>query len=287
VPGMRATVLVLLVITPLSWFVVPALTSHSWMTPGKLDMNLPTAIHGNKLIGVIDRLRSLMSWPAQVGVAAALAIALWRGDRVRLWLFAAVAVWCAVEVGFALHGFSAVARYLVEPAAVLFVLLGATAGELLCHLRLPALRPGRLPALRPSRGLLAGLAGPAVVVAGILALLPGASVAARADRALIAHERRDALALRRLARVIAADGGRAAVLACGQPVSYLGYQSTLAWELGMNVGQVGFHPGRAIDSGNPIVFFKPHDFGWIVRADNEPRTLRVRCARLDRQTSFG
>lgn len=293
-PAMRTTVLALLVLTPLSWFVVPALTSHSWMTPGKLDMNLPTAIHGNKLIGVLDRLRSLMSWPAQVGVVVALALALWRRDRVRLWLFAAVAVWCAVEVGFALHGFSAVARYLVEPAAVLFVLLGATAGELLCLLRLPALgharrlgrRQGRPVAPAAGRGVLAGLAGPALVVAWVLALLPGASVAARADRALIGHERRDALALRRLAHVIAADGGRSAILACGQPVSYLGYQSTLAWELGMNVGRVGFRPGRAIAAGRPIVFFKPHDFGWIVHADNEPRALRARCARLDRRTHF-
>lgn len=279
VPGMRATVLLLALATPASWFIVPALTSRSWMTPGNLDMNLPTAIHGNKLLGVLDRLRSLMSWPAQLGVLIALAVALWRRDATRLVLFGAVAVWCAVEVAFALHGFSAVARYLIEPAAVLFVLLGATAGELLCHAQLPALGVGRRAVL--------GLIGPAIVGAGVVALLPGASVAARTDRALIRHERRDALALRRLGAVIAADGGARAVRACGQPVSFLGYQSTLAWELGMNVGRVGFHPGRAIDSGRPIVFFKPHDFGWIVRADNEPPAQRARCRRLDRQTRFG
>jgi hypothetical protein len=264
-PGMRATVLALLLITPLSWFVVPALTSHSWMTPGRLDMNLPTAIHGNKLLGVVDRLRSLMSWPAQIGVVVALALALWRRDRVRLGLLAAAAVWCAVEVGFALHGFSAVARYLIEPAAVLLVVLGATAGELLCRLggRAESAARGRAgSAARGRAGSAAlGLLGPVIVVAGIAALLPGASVAA--------------------------DGGPAAIRACGQPVSYLGYQSTLAWELGMNVGRVGFHPGRAIDSGRPIVFFKPYDYGWIVHADNQPRSWRARCARLDRRTRFG
>jgi hypothetical protein len=277
-PRMRILLAAGLLLTPVAWFVVPALTSHSWLTPTQLDMNLTSAIHGNKLAGVFDRLRSLVAWPAQIGVAVAFGFALVRRDLARLVLFAAAVLWYAIEVAFALHGFSAASRYLIEPAAVLIVLLGTGAGELLSlHAQRPAWRWRNA----------AASAGALVVLGLTLAIIPTARRTARVDRALISRERHDAVALDRLASAIAAGGGPAASRACGQPVSLMGYQSTLAWELGMNVGNVGFKPGRAIDSGKPIVFYKPHAYGWIVHADNEPPAVRARCARLDRGTAFG
>ena len=47
-------------------------------------------------------------------------------------------------------------------------------------------------------------------------------------------------------------------------MSLVGLQSKVAWATGLNVGNVGFRPGHAIDSGQPIVFFQPHVNGWRV-----------------------
>jgi hypothetical protein len=272
-PGMRRLVAAGIALTPLCWFVVPALTSHSWLGAARFAVGSPRAIHGSKLIGVIDRLRGLLAVPAQVALAAAIALAAALRERRLLWLVAAVALWSAIELAFALHGFSAAGRYLLEPGAVAVVLVAAAAGRLL------AKPPGAAPALR--------LLGPIAVLGGLGALAPGAVHAVRADRAAIARERRDARQLSRLSAVVAADGGARAIRGCGQPVSLLGFQSALAWELDMNVGAVGFHPGRAIDSGRPIVFFKPHDRGWIVRADHPRPASAARCRRLDRRSRFG
>ena len=55
----------------------------------------------------------------------------------------------------------------------------------------------------------------------------------------------------RLRRLIAVDDGGpdARSSACGQPASLLGSQSTLAWAVGLNVGNVGYHPAERSTSG--------------------------------------
>jgi hypothetical protein len=126
---MRVMATVGLLLIPLAWFTVPALTSHSWLISGDLALNSATVIHGNKILGVIDRLRSLYELPMQLAVAFALGLAAVRRDRQWLGLAAAAAgLWVAIEIVFAYHGWSAVARYLLEPAAVLVVLAGAAVG---------------------------------------------------------------------------------------------------------------------------------------------------------------
>ena len=90
----------------------------------------------------------------------------------------------------------------------------------------------------------------------------------------------------RLQGVIAKDGGAGQDPACGQPVTLVGLQSKVAWAVGLNVGNVGFRPGKAIDSGKPIVFFKPHLNGWEVRPIHIPRADASRCAGLHRDSAF-
>jgi len=80
--------------------------------------------------------------------------------------------------------------------------------------------------------------------------------------------------------VITRIGGVHLIRSCGQPVTFVGDQSELAWELAMNVGNVGFHPGRSIDSGKPIVYFKPHQNGWEVRLYNTLPVDAARCGGL-------
>jgi hypothetical protein len=95
------------------------------------------------------------------------------------------------------------------------------------------------------------------------------------------------LELRRLERVIARLGGPARIKACGQPTTLLGYQSEVAWALGLNVGEVGFRPGRAIRRGDEIVLLKPHDEGWQVRPFNVRPGSAARCRPLRADSAFG
>ena len=87
--------------------------------------------------------------------------------------------------------------------------------------------------------------------------------------------------------MIATDGGAARILACGTPSTLVGFQSTVAWEFGMNVGKVGYKPGRDIDSGKPVIVFKPHDLGWQVHPFNIPKSAAARCDTLKTDSAFG
>jgi hypothetical protein len=272
VPRLRPLLVAGIATTPVCWFGVPALTSKSWLTPGDLALGHSTAIHGNKLIGVFNRTRGNTGAPMQVAWGLAILLALRRRDRAMLGLAGLAALWMLVEVAFAIHGWSAVARYLIEPAAVLIVVAGVAVGSLVAD-PLPL-------------GRLRGGVGPLLAAVLVAAMVPWVSDGARTDRDLIDQARLDATAIDRLGAVVAADGGARAIRTCGQPVSLLGFQSTLAWELDMNVGNVGYRPGAAIDSGAPIVFFKPHRHGWIVRATHPRPALAARCALLDRATAF-
>jgi hypothetical protein len=270
VPKMRAFALIGVLLVPVCWFVVPGLTSKSWLSPGDLALGQSTVIHGNKLVGVVQRLRSLVGVPMQIAMALSIGLALLRRDRALIGLTLAALLWVVIEIAFALHGWSATARYLIEPAAVLLALAGAGVGTIL--------------ALRPRLAAALG----AIVVAGLLgALVPHTRAVLRQDHSLIDQARVDARTLRRLGTVIASDGGPRRIRECGQPVTLLGSQSTLAWELDMNVGNVGFRPGKAIDSGQPIVFFKPHEGGWDVRVDHASPATAAGCAQLVREAATG
>ena len=87
--------------------------------------------------------------------------------------------------------------------------------------------------------------------------------------------------------MIALDGGAKRILACGTPVSIGGYQSTLAWQLGLNVGFVGHKPSRAIHKGSPVVLFKPYYLGWLVIPIHTAPASRGICAHLRANSAFG
>ena len=139
-------------------------------------------------------------------------------------LFGAAAVWLAVDIAFAIHGSGIAPRYMFEPAAVVIVLVGAALGRAL------ALRPHRMPlvrwaALAAIAGLVAGMASPA-------------RLRARLFHNGVVLGRTWAKQLNRLQLVIAREGGPKRILACGQAVTTVSYQSILAWELDRNVSEV-------------------------------------------------
>jgi hypothetical protein len=269
----RLAVVLVLAAIPLAWFIVPALTSHSWLGAARFDLHTKTAIHGEKIIGVLGRLRGIFGIGMQVAVVLALALAALRRDRAALTLAGAAVVWVVVEIAFAFHGFSAVARYLLEPAALLVVLAGGLVGRLLAF-EPPGPRLLRYAAVVPVAGLVAGL-------------VPPARTRVHTIHAQIHVARHAKLELARLEAIVDREGGPRRIRSCGQPVTLLGYQSELAWVVGLNVGEVGWRPGRSISHGDRIVLLKPHDGGWQVRLYNQPPRDRARCSSLRADSRFG
>jgi hypothetical protein len=271
-PAMRMLVAVGVLVIPLLWFGVPALTAKSWLVAGNLAENSANALHGDKISGVIGRLLHLYEWPMLLAVLAGIVLAARARDRRLLLLAGAASIWVVVEIAFALHGWSAVPRYLFEPAAVLIVIGGVGVGRLLAA--------GAL----SSR--IAAWAGPLLVVVLVAALLPAARSRLRFVHGEASYARLYGRQLDRLRDVIARDGGGAHILSCGQPVSVLQFQSVLAWEIGENVGNVGYKVPKSIRSGRPIVIFKPRGWGWEVQPIHLRATDRDRCADLAARTDF-
>jgi hypothetical protein len=270
VPSMRWLVLVGVALIPALSFGIPALTSKSYLSAAHLDLHSPNALHGNKITGVIGRFFGLYELPMWVAALVGLALAVARRDRVLPVLAGAAALWVVVEIVLAFRGFSAVARYLIDPAAVAVVIAGTAVGWVLAGTsRFPRLSTG------------AGLVAVAILVA---TLVPGATQRVRTIRGQIHDAHTFAEQDDSLEAVVRRDGGPARILACGQPVTDVGHQSVLAWDTELNVGKVGYKPGKAIDEGKPIVFFHSHHNGWQVRPIHTLAAERPACARLKRDT---
>jgi hypothetical protein len=266
-PSMRIMLAAGVALIPLSWFAIPAFTSKSPFMSGDLALGFKAQLHGNKLTGTVRRFLDDEPWPMHVAWLAAVVLAAVRRDRTELVLAGAAVVWVAVEIAFALHGWPASPRYLLEPAAVLTVLAGAEVG------RAFAIPSGAPLALR--------IAGPVVAGALALALLPTVSSRLREAHRLALVAQATTARIDRLRAIVVADGGARGILACGLPVTHFGDQSTLAWEIGVNVGNVGHKPPRAIRSGRPIVLFT-HDGArsWEVRPIHIEPSDRPRCLRM-------
>ena len=264
-PSMRVLAVLGLAVIPALSFGIPALTSKSWLRAGDLALNSVNELHGGKFFGVIGRFLGLYPLAMWLAVLCALVLAVVRRDRVALTLAGAALLWVAIEIAFAYHGFSAVPRYMAEPAAVMIVLAGAAVGWV----------------LEGSRRLspLYGAAGVVAVVVLVAALVPTARRRAQDLHAEISNAHHVSAQENALEAAIARDGA-ARIRACGQPISTLGNQSLLAWDVGMNVGDVGFRPGKSIDSGRPVVLFKARPASWSVSAFNTPAADRATCDRL-------
>ena len=282
VPAMRVLAVVGLALIPAFWFIIPALTSKSWFISGNLALrtiNAVNVIHGSKFVAILDRLRLLNGWPIEVAAVIGFVIAAVRRDLVALALVAAGCLWTAIEIGLALHGWSGANRYLLEPAAVAIVIAGYAAGRVLAFAPQPQRDHG---ALRT-----ASVVGSIFLVALLVgSLIPTGKRRVSTARSDITEARFAGRQIVRLQGVIAKDGGASEIRSCGQPVTLVGLQSKLAWAVGLNVGNVGFRPGKSIDSGKPIVFFKPHLNGWEVRPIHIAKADASRCAALRRDSAF-
>ncbi len=241
--------------TPLLWFGIPALTSRSALISGKLAEDSVNAVKGAKIPGVADRFITLAPMPVELAALAGLAIAAIRRDRTTLALAGAVVLWVLIEIVFALHGWSAVRRYMFPAGALTVAIGGAGVGWLLAQ-------PFPLRAPVPT---LATWGGPAVVLILSAALVPAARSTAKSLHGEISEGRKYARQVDRLDSYVRSQGGAAAVIRCGQPVSALGFQTVVAWETGLNVGDIGWIPIPSGGTQHAVVVFEPKGFGWVVR----------------------
>lgn len=264
IPRMRLLVLAGLALIPLLWFGIPAFTANSPFVAGNLALHSGRAVQGNKVYGVIDRFLDLTPWPLQAAALAAVVLAALRRDKLTLTAAAAAIGWVLIEIGFAFRGWPAIDRYMYEAAGLMAVLPGVVVGRALAA------------CLQPRARGVAVVGGLAVVLL-LGALAPALVSRARGERADLAKERLRARQIDNLQALITRLGGAARVLGCGTAVANIEFQSVAAWQLGTNVGRIGYHPGRLRRRRGPFVVFSPRKLGW------RARTVRVRraCRGLD------
>ena len=278
-PDMRIFLAVCAFLLVFLWFGVPTITNGRPLVAGDLAQGSPRELHQNKIIGTIDRFKTLNLWPVWVFTLAAVAWAVYRlratgltwkalragrpdegadpaevQDRrnylLVLGLAAGIVIWLVVEMAFALHGWPAVPRYIFPPAVVAVVLAGIAFGWVLREI--------------PSRLKIPTWSGVTVAALLVLCLVPGAISRTRHEHKDIRHERLRTTEISRLTTTIDRLGGRDAVLRCGKPVTNVEFVSILAWLVHRNVGVLGHRPNFELHLKHPIVLFTQLPNGWAV-----------------------
>ena len=248
-----------LVLIPLFWFGIPALTAKSAFIAGDNALHSPRELHSNKLLGTLDRFLDLQELPVWLTGILAAAIAAVRRQRFVLLLAAGAVAWVVVEVAFVLHGYPGVPRYLFEPVAIVCVLAGVFVGRTLLDGAPLLARFG--PRLSPRLGtaLAAGL-----VLVVVASLVPAARSRVRIERADLTHERARTKQINRLHAVITHLGGIHRILACGRPNIQIGYQSIFAWYTGLKIGELYVSQNHERLHPSPLVNIYPLSHGWKV-----------------------
>jgi hypothetical protein len=258
-PSMRRMLVAGLVLIPLFWFGIPALTAKSAFIAGDNALHSPRELHSDKLRGTVDRFLDLQELPVWLTGILAVAIAAVRRQRFILFLALGAVAWVVVEIAFVLHGYPGVPRYLFEPVAIVCVLAGLFVGRVLLDVPplLTRLGPRLWPRLGPA--LAAGL-----VLVVVASLVPAARSRARIERADLSHERSRTKEINRLHTAIGRVGGIHRILACGRPNVPIGYQSIFAWYTGLKIGDLYVSQKHEHQHPSPLVNIYPLRDGWKV-----------------------
>ena len=263
-PRMRLMLVGSVVVMAFLWFGIPAISSRSAFVSADNAFYSGRRLKSNQIFGTISRFLDLLPRSIELAALLSVGIAAWRRDHVTLALTGIVVVWMLVEIAMVLHGWPGVPRYMFEPAAVTVVIAAIGLGRLL---ELPT---------RISEPL--GITSLVLVAAVCAGLIPAAVSAARAEHSDLDQQRLRTRTLNLLSTEIAGYGGAARFHGCGEPLTRLQYQSSVAWNLNRNVSGIGFKYGPAIASGRPIVLFTPYPqagSGWQIQALHQ-RTTRCR-----------
>ena len=265
-PQMRRALLVGVGVLVVLWFGVSRLSSPSWFVASDVDVRTAPPPPGNGLVTVMNAYFGLYELPMQLAGVVALVLAAVRREAIWLALGSVALAWVLVDIALGLHGMRVAPRYMFEPAAIMVVLAGAAVGRLL------TLSP------RPARTLAA-----VALVAFAVVMVPQARERARLAHNGIALGRTWALVIQRLHTAVG-RGQVSRVLACGEPLTTVPFQSILAWELGVNVFNVRSVPEQWLRTKRVrLVYFQPFFAGWRIY----PFHARGHaCARLTINTPF-
>jgi len=273
VPKMRWMLVAGVAVIAFMWFGIPTITNGRPNISGELAKLSPRALHSNRLFGTIGRFHELQYLPVWIAAGLTVVFALLRRRWVVVALAAGTVAWVVVEIAFAYHGWPALPRYMFEAAAVAAVVAGVGVGWLL------------LGVSRIGHGV-PRWAGAVVVAALAVSLVPGAIHRARTERVDLRHERGRTHEIALLLSATNRLGGSAHILRCGQPVTDVGYVSTLAWLYHIDVGSVGglqqgVERAELRNRAIPKVLFKPlTQGGWNVEPWHTRAYQVARCAGL-------
>jgi hypothetical protein len=273
-PQTRPVLIAGTVVIPALWFGIPWITADSPFVAGNLALHSGRAVHGNLLTGTLSRFFGLNQTAMQLAALLAVALAALRRDRTVLVIAAGAAAWVAIEVGFVLHGWPGIARYMFEASGVLVVLAGVTVGWLL---------DGSLARLGPKVSeRLMNIGGPVLVALLLVALLPAARSAVRLENRDLHAERNRSHNIAALRPLIASLGGLKRIHECGPVATTIEFQSVLAFTTGANVSSIGYYPTHAYHHQGAQVLFKPQVGGWHVFPIHVSAAARPYCHGLRR-----
>ncbi len=273
VPGMRWMVVAGVAVIAFMWFGIPTITNGRPDVAGQLAKGSPRELKSNQLVGTVKRFHEMQYLPVWIAAAFAVLLAALRRNWVVLALGVGIVGWLIVEIAFAYHGWPALPRYMFESAGVVAVLAGVAIGWLLRDV--PRIVRGA-----PAR------AGALVAVVLVAAMIPGAVSRLRTEHQDLRHERARTHEISLLAGVTGAIGGSHHVLDCGQPVTDVGYVSSLAWLYHQDVGSIGglqqhVEGPELANPAIPKVLFKPlSQGGWNVLPWHTRPSQVARCAGL-------
>ncbi|MGI8715999.1 MAG: hypothetical protein ACR2NR_23025, partial [Solirubrobacteraceae bacterium] len=267
-PAMRRQIVAGIVLIPVLWFGIPAISSKSPFSAASLAQGSPRAIHGNKITGTFSRFLELNATAVELAALITVGLACLRRERAVLLLAGGVVLWVLVEAAFALHGWPAVPRYLYEAGGGVCVLAGVFAGRVI--LDAPAalrwiaarsrLQRRRWPA-SPASPVTAGVA--ALIVLLVFAVSVGGVARSRLhdEQTDLKSQRQRTHEILLLNQVVQHLRG-AKILACGKPNIGIEWQSMLAWDLGTNTGTLYFSAKHQREHPQPVVNMYPHSYGW-------------------------
>ncbi len=261
-PELRVMLVAAAAVLLVLWFGIPAISSRSPFVAADNAFYSGRRLTHNQIVGTISRFLHLLPRGLEVTALLSVGLAVWRRDRTTLGLAAAVLVWLVVEIAMVLHGWPGVPRYMFEPAALVVVIAAIGVGRVLAAPPRIGEALGISAAVRESGAVVLALAA-------VVSVIPVAISDARAEHHDLREQRLRTRTLNLLHSELAGYGGGSRFKACGEPLTRLQYQSAVAWELGVNVANVGFKYGPAIASTRPIVLITPYPqpgSGWKISA---------------------
>ncbi len=269
VPAMRLMLCGGIALVAFMWFGIPWITNGRPNIAGQLALRSPRELRQNKVTGTLGRFTELEYLPVWIAALLTVALAAVRRNRVVLALAAGVVTWVIVEIGFALHGWPALPRYMFEAAGVGAVIAGVGVGWALTEL--PRLRAG-----------FPEWIGVPLVVILVASLIPALVGRVRDERVDLKHERGRTTQIGLLQTTVNTLGGYRFVRSCGHPVTYVEYSSAMAFLMRLNVGNIGYIPRIEKHRRYPIVLFYPVTTGgWVVQPWHLHHHSRPRCDGLN------